>query len=111
MESKDKKPLAPDQLGTLYPTPKTYDEKIAERAAMRTLKQSRRAKHPRLVILLTVLSLLAAIAAITFVTSRLIWMNALFGVPMAILLFVVWFYALVISIRKIRHMIDTNENF
>lgn len=106
-----KTPLVADELQQLYPTPKTYDEKLAERAEIQDLHRTWHTHHPRLLILSIVCGIMLGVAAIGATASSLVMTAPLLGVPLTVLMLVAWYFSLRAGVAKIRDTIDTNPNF
>lgn len=76
------KPLDPKDLGSLYPTPKSYDEKRAEREALNQLHEQQRPTHPVAKIGGSMCVIIIAIYLATFIVPTLI-MGGLAGVSLS----------------------------
>ena len=101
MSDQPERPLKPSELGALYPKAKTYDELQEERAAARRLRLSRLPKHSGLISIGIVVALIASILGLATITPYLIIFNIMLGVPVAILLGIIWMLCLVGGIHKI----------
>lgn len=87
-------------LQSLYPTPKTYDEKRHERAEIDALKESWKPKHPRLEAL-GIIMLLAALGYVWIVTMPPYMMSMPFpGVFIAVLLGLAWIYLVIAGVKR-----------
>ena len=111
----DKEPEQPflrdrSELAELYPTAKTYDNKLAERAEIHAIRRAWQSKHPRIIIATIIITLLASLIILTQITVPL-FMSGLVGVPIVFLLGIAWVFSCIASINYIRRLVDTNENF
>ncbi len=104
--SEPKHPLKPNELGTLYPQARSYDELRAERAAVQKLRDSRLPKHPKLLIAAIIVLLCITFWGILEFISPIILINPMFAVPTGLLLGLAWIYALITSLRKIRELLN-----
>ena len=110
MSAGPQKPLKPSELGSLYPKAKTYDELQAERAAARRLRQSWLPKHPILLIISIIAALAVSVLALAAIAPYVIIFNIMLGVPLMMLLGIVWVMCLVGGIQKIRALVDQVTN-
>lgn len=106
MSEQSKHPLKPSELGALYPAAKTYDELQAERAAARHLRRSRLPKHPGLLIVGIIVALAASLFGLAVVAPYIIIFNIMLGVPVTLLLGIVWMLYCVGGISKINILRD-----
>lgn len=106
MSAGPQKPLKPRELGSLYPKAKTYDELQAERAAVRRLRRSWLPKHPALLIISIIVALAVSLLALATIAPYVIMFNIMLGVPLMMLLGIVWAMCLVGGIQKIRALVD-----
>jgi len=104
--SEPKHPLKPNELGTLYPQAKSYNELRAERATVQRLRDSRLPKHPKLLIAAIIILLCITFWGILEFILPIILTNPMFAVPTGILLGLAWIYALISSLRKIRELLN-----
>lgn len=105
---KSKPKLTEQQLREIYPTPKTYDEKVAEREAVHALRNSWHTKHPRLLITAMILGLLLGIFIVIFTALGFMMTHPMLGVPLVMLTSLFWYLGLRGAMTKIRSLIDTN---
>jgi hypothetical protein len=106
---KQPKPLlTKEQLNAIYPTPKTYDEKLAERAEIHAIRRSWLPKHPRWRIAGLVAALLFGLLLIGFTVATLMLTVPMLGVPMVMLTSLLWFYGFRATITTIRTYRDTD---
>ena len=102
----EQKRVDPSTLGDLYPTPKTYDEQRAERAAINALKESRKPKHAALRASLLLTFCCALLIAIIHAVPAVLGFNIMAGAFTAMLLMIglVWYVKWLI-----RGIIETYE--
>ena len=100
--------LSEEQLQAIYPTPKTYDEKLAERAEIHAIHRSWLPKHPKWRIAELIAALIIGLAAIGYVALSFMMSNPMLGVPLVMLLSLLWAYSFRATIITIRTYNDTD---
>ena len=100
--------LSEEQLRSIYPTPTTYDEKLAERAEIHAIHRSWLPKHPKWQITGLIAALIVGLMAIGYIAIGLMLSNPLLGVPLITLLSLLWAYAFRATIITIRTYNDTD---
>lgn len=96
-----KHPLAPEELGKLYPVPKTYDQKLEERAALNRLHEKRLPKMIALRSCLLLTFLLLMSAMVVYIAPGLLTGNPMFGVPIVVFAAIV---IIMFAMAVVRHI-------
>ena len=98
--SDEQPPLTPEQLGDLYPTPKTYDEQEKETADRQELFKARRTRLPAFKVALFGTLLFAAVAYYA-TTVELLWMMA--DITVTAFSYLIWVVLLLFLVKWVRY--------
>lgn len=77
------RPLTPKELSGLYPNPKSYEQKLAEREALNKIREQNRPKFPITTITLLPLIILVAVYVATLITPSLLASGGLASVSLS----------------------------
>ncbi len=100
--------IDPQKLAELYPTPLTYDEKVAERQEARRIRLSHRPKYPKLLAVTILGGLVIGILALFALFPAMF--TGLGALSMGILFVIGLYVAITIGIPKIRELTDLDTN-
>lgn len=92
----------------LYPTPLTYDEKLAERREARRIRLSHRPKRPKLLALAIIAGLIFGILMLIMIFPSMF--TGLGGLCMGILFIIGMYVAVTVGIPKARELADLDTD-